>query len=109
MSLENPIIGVYPILQRSKHRIDRENKMTVTNTLSQGTMPGLAAIVDQQLSRLTRRLQTGLSSAATLHTRDTAASLYLRAARYEATQPGFAADLRTAAEAMDQGSTSAVR
>ena len=37
----------------------------------------------------------------TRHTRDTAASLYERAARYERTQPGFAADLRAAAEAMD--------
>ncbi len=35
------------------------------------------------------------------HTRDTASSLYERAARYERTQPGFAADLRAAAEAMD--------
>jgi hypothetical protein len=78
--------------------------MTVTHTLPQGTLPGLAAIVDLQLSRLTQRLRTRLSAAATHHTRDTAASLYLRAARYEATQPGFAADLRAAAEAMDQPS-----
>ena len=35
------------------------------------------------------------------HTADSAASLYARAARYEATQPGFASDLRAAAEAMD--------
>ena len=83
--------------------------MTITNTLPQGTMPGLAAIVDQQLSRLVRRLRSRLSAAATPHTRDTAASLYRRAARYEATQPGFAADLRTAAEAMDQGSIQALR
>jgi len=39
------------------------------------------------------------------HTRDTAASLYERAARYERTQPGFAADLRAAAEAMDLAAT----
>jgi hypothetical protein len=81
--------------------------MTVTHTLPQGTLPGLAAIVDLQLSRLTRRLRTRLSAAATYHTRDTAASLYLRAARYEATQPGFAADLRAAAEAMDRQTTQA--
>jgi len=35
------------------------------------------------------------------YTRETAASLYERAAGYERTQPGFAADLRAAAEAMD--------
>ena len=37
-----------------------------------------------------------------LHTAETAASLYERAAHYERTQPGFAADLRAAAEAMDR-------
>jgi len=83
--------------------------MTASLTLPQGTPPGLAAIVDQQLSRLTDRLRTRLGSMATHHTRDTAASLYLRAARYEATQPGFAADLRAAAEAMDPRSTQAMR
>lgn len=36
------------------------------------------------------------------HTRDTAAMLYARAAGYERTQPGFAADLRAAAEAMER-------
>jgi hypothetical protein len=81
--------------------------MTVTHRLPQSTLPGLAAIVDLQLSRLTQRLRTRLSGAATHHTRDTAASLYLRAARYEATQPGFAADLRAAAEAMDRQTTQA--
>ena len=40
-------------------------------------------------------------------TRDSAASLYERAARYESTQPGFAADLRAAAEAMDRAAARA--
>jgi hypothetical protein len=40
--------------------------------------------------------------AATQHTSDTAAALYERAAHYEATQPGFAADLRAAAEGLDR-------
>jgi hypothetical protein len=35
-------------------------------------------------------------------TRESANSLYARAAQYEATQPGFAADLRAAAEATER-------
>ena len=74
-----------------------------TTTLPQSTMPVLAAVVDLQLQRLTNRLLGRPSGAATQHrTPDTATSLYLRAAHYEATQPGFAADLRAAAEAMDR-------
>ena len=77
------------------------NAMSTASTLPQGSLPALAAIVDLQLQRLTNKLLTKSSTAATHHTRDTAASLYARAAQYEATQPGFAADLRAAAEAMD--------
>ena len=75
--------------------------MTTTATLPQSSLPALAAIVDLQLQRLMNQLLAKSSSVATHHTRDTAASLYARAAQYEATQPGFAADLRAAAEAMD--------
>ncbi len=39
---------------------------------------------------------------ASFHTRDDAAALYARAAQYERTQPGFAADLRAAAEGMER-------
>jgi hypothetical protein len=42
------------------------------------------------------------ASAAAQQTRDTAASLHARAAQYEASQPGFAADLRSAAESLDR-------
>ncbi len=42
------------------------------------------------------------ASASAQETSDTAASLYERAAHYEPTQRGFAADLRAAAEALDR-------
>ncbi|MES2960614.1 MAG: hypothetical protein V4792_20665 [Pseudomonadota bacterium] len=73
-----------------------------TSTLPQGSLPALAAIVDLQLQRLMNKLLARSASAKTPYTHDTAASLYARAAHYEATQPGFAADLRAAAEAMDR-------
>jgi hypothetical protein len=49
------------------------------------------------------------ASAATQRTRDTAASLYVRAACYERTQPGFAADLRAAAEGLDRLAAESLR
>ena len=68
--------------------------------------------MDKTLTRrpdpVTAMFETALSiwrgpvlTSGAMHTRDTAATLYARAARYERTQPGFAADLRAAAEAMD--------
>ncbi len=42
------------------------------------------------------------ADAAGRQARDTAAALYERAASYEASQPGFAADLRVAAEELDR-------
>jgi len=54
-----------------------------------------------RLSAWWRYLSLRSRKAATHHTRETAATLYARAAHYERTQPGFAADLRAAAEAMD--------
>ena len=42
------------------------------------------------------------ADAAGRQARDTAAALHERAASYEATQPGFAADLRIAAEGLDR-------
>lgn len=50
-----------------------------------------------------RAVTTALAaSAAARLADDTATSLYARAAQYEDNQPGFAADLRAAAEALDQ-------
>jgi len=71
-------------------------------TSPQATLPALAAIVDLQVQGLMERLRSRLFAVSTQRTRATAASLYLRAAHYEATQPGFAADLRAAAESMDR-------
>ncbi len=63
----------------------------------------LASLTTLLLQRWTAwRQAVAPSSSAQHHTRDSAAMLYARAARYEATQPGFAADLRAAAEAMDR-------
>jgi hypothetical protein len=63
----------------------------------------LASLTTLLLQRWTAWRQVAApSSSAQHHTRDSAAMLYSRAARYEATQPGFAADLRAAAEAMDR-------
>ncbi len=63
----------------------------------------LASLTTLLLQRWTAwRQAVAPASSAQHHTRDSAAMLYARAARYEATQPGFAADLRAAAEAMDR-------
>lgn len=63
----------------------------------------LASLTMLLLQRWTAwRRGPAASTSAQFHTRDSAAALYARAARYEATQPGFAADLRAAAEAMDR-------
>lgn len=41
--------------------------------------------------------------------RDAATKLYARAARYESSQPSFAADLRAAADGLERDATMAVR
>jgi hypothetical protein len=67
------------------------------------------AVTGPLLQRLTAWMGQGAELASEYHTRDSAASLYARAARYESTQPGFAADLRAAAEAMDRAAAKAAR
>ncbi len=84
--------------------------MTITTTTL--TYPSLTRRGPQTgplLQRLTAWMQGGSSLARPHHTRDTATALYQRAAHYESTQPGFAADLRAAAEAMDRGADKSAR
>lgn len=84
--------------------------MSIINTTL--TYPSLTRRAPQTgplLQRLTAWFQRGSSLARTHHTRDTATALYQRAAHYESTQPGFAADLRAAAEAMDRLATKSAR
>ena len=69
----------------------------MNKTLTRRTDP-MTALFETALS--TWRLAVPTPNAS--HTRDTATTLYARAARYERTQPGFASDLRAAAEAMDR-------
>ena len=75
--------------------------MTVANTFHAAALPRLPAAASPLLQRWAGWLLSSNGPDAEHHTRDSAASLYARAARYEATQPSFAADLRAAAEAMD--------
>jgi len=75
--------------------------MTVANTFHAAALPRLPAAASPLLQRWAGWLLASTLPNAEHHTRDSAASLYDRAARYEATQPSFAADLRAAAEAMD--------
>lgn len=74
----------------------------ITATFAYPSLTRHAPQTGPLLQRLTAWFQRGSSLAHTHHTRESAASLYLRAAHYESTQPGFAADLRAAAEAMDR-------
>jgi hypothetical protein len=86
---------VYPILHCSNHPVGREDFMNTTAILPNNDVTRWAAIW--------HALWAGRAAdAAAQHTRDTAASLYARAASYERTQPGFAADLRAAAEGLDR-------
>lgn len=76
----------------------------MTTTLIRSPSPfHPAALTGPLLQRLAGWLQRPSTLATEHHTSDSAAMLYARAARYESTQPGFAADLRAAAEAMDRG------
>lgn len=76
--------------------------MYIANVFQSAPLPRLPALASPLLQRFMAWVQGKASRAAQHHTRDSAAMLYARAARYEATQPGFAADLRAAAEAMDR-------
>ena len=77
--------------------------MYIDNAIRQPQQAQLASLTTLLLQRWTAwRQGPVVSTSAQYHTRDGAAALYARAARYEATQPGFAADLRAAAEAMDR-------
>ena len=73
--------------------------MTIATTAQTTFLSRLPALLDPLLHRFALQQRAKSSPHAT---RDSAAALYARAARYEATQPGFAADLRTAAEAMER-------
>ena len=77
--------------------------MYINDAIRNAPQAQLASLTTLLLQRWTAWQQGAApSSSARHHTRDSAAMLYARAARYEATQPGFAADLRAAAEAMDR-------
>jgi len=77
--------------------------MYIDNVIPNAPQARLASLTTLMLQRWTAWRQSAAPSAsAQHHTRDSAIALYARAARYEATQPGFAADLRVAAEGMDR-------
>jgi hypothetical protein len=87
-----------------------ENTMNMSTTLNHPSLTRRAAQTGPILQRLTAWFQRSSSLAsASHHTSDTAAALYARAAAYESSQPGFAADLRAAAEAMDRSAAKAAR
>ena len=83
--------------------------MNITTALSLPAQPRSAAATRPALQRWTTWLTGGSSPETTHHTRDSAAMLYARAARYEGSQPGFAADLRTAAEAIERAAAKPAR
>ena len=76
--------------------------MYIANVFQSASLPRLPALASPLLQRFAAWFQGNPSRDSQHHTRDSAATLYARAAHYEATQPGFAADLRAAAEAMDR-------
>lgn len=76
--------------------------MYIANVFQAATQPRLPAFVNLVPQRWVAWLRSGMTADTRHHTRDSAAALYARAAHYEATQPGFASDLRAAAEAMDR-------
>lgn len=83
--------------------------MNITTALSLPAQPRSTAATRPVLQRWTTWLTGGLSPETKHHTRDSAAMLYARAARYEGSQPGFAADLRTAAEAIERAAAKPAR
>ena len=76
--------------------------MNITTALSLPAQARSATSTRPLLQHWTTWLTGGSSPETKHHTRDSAAMLYARAARYEGSQPGFAADLRTAAEAIER-------
>jgi hypothetical protein len=76
--------------------------MSTAHSFQTTTLPRLPALGSLLPQRLRVWLQARASPDGQHHTRESADMLYARAARYEATQSGFASDLRAAAEAMDR-------
>ena len=76
--------------------------MHTTHSFQSTTLPRMPALGSWLPQRLSAWLQASTSPDGQHDTRESAAMLYARAASYEATQPGFASDLRAAAEAMDR-------
>jgi hypothetical protein len=74
--------------------------MDIAHSFQTTTLPRLPALGGPLTQRLRAWLQASKSRQGKYHTRESADMLYARAARYEATQPGFASDLRAAADAM---------
>jgi len=74
-----------------------------------GGTPGVAILAGAGLPRWMAWLRGGSSPTTQFHTHETAATLYARAAQYEATQPSFAADLRAAAEGLEENAAKRVR
>lgn len=95
---------VYPILRRSNHASSQFSiaTMTSTTTISHHPLTRVFASASLTLQRWTDWLEGEETPATQQHLRESAAMLYARAAEYEATQPGFASDLRAAAEATDR-------
>jgi hypothetical protein len=89
--------------------IDREDTMNNTTTVRNQPTTHLVALALAALPRWMGLFRGDSSPTRRRHTRDTAATLYARAARYEATQPSFAADLRAAAEGLEQTVAERVR
>jgi hypothetical protein len=93
--IETTGIRVYPILHCSNQPVEQEDFMNHAATLPRNTALRWAAWWEAVTASLAACAQAQ-------RTRDTAASLYERAAHYENTQPSFAADLRAAAEGLDR-------
>jgi hypothetical protein len=76
--------------------------MSITTTASRTAIGSTPAPFGQLMECMSAWLGATSANAAPFTTGASASDLYARAARYESTQPGFAADLRAAAEAMDR-------
>jgi len=76
--------------------------MYIANVFQSATLPRLPALARLVPQRWMSWLRNATAANVRHHTNDSATMLYARAARYEATQPGFASDLRAAAEALDR-------
>jgi hypothetical protein len=83
--------------------------MYIANVFQSATLPRLPAFARLMPQHWIAWLRSRAAADTRRHTNDSAAMLYARAAKYEATQPGFASDLRAAAEAMDRLGTPRMR